>query len=732
MQEVKPLRRGWIIWIAIAGTLAAGRVDAQQTPPSGTPLQQAPVATQPVRNLPLSARRILQPPSTAVILNADSHAEALQRLNVKRRITSQQLRVNPVIALQDGQADMRPVLANPASLANVAQRLRQQPALAQAMADSIEVMQVDQGLVVHQTLSYRLKTGACTDPRKRASIAAIGLDCFTRASPSAHEAAFSDPADIRYVADPRKRAEVLATVREAALAQQLKAADGIAEFRAMLHDPVKRAEAEREFGAAEIARLATLDDAALEGEMVNAAEIGVEEVLFVPDRRMLSGASLAPSGMLASIGGDPSETASGTDPLRLLPPQGLLGITRAQKMEHRIEEHIYLTGFTLGREYEWSKGVSVSIKWCLIGCKETYYVKLYAGFNYGFGLRFPVAMGGSYHYEAKGHERTATFVPAFRTIDGSAADYRAAGLPNDKLFDGKELVLQAGANAGLKFRLPVVGSSGVGFSVNVDLTRDLPAPYASGQFVPPMPGQSSPPAEMRFENVDLIGGLANLGVAGGKVFPAIKFDLRSDKLEFRLTDTRTQEVQTMSRSGRAYPLSVDPKDHSSEFRIGDPVYDLTFSMTPGVVAQLFIDVRVWHLKSNWPVWFPKLTVELPPGGQRFSCHAGTLCTRNYRMSTTGAEETEGVSADPTERLPAEFAETFIREWKPHCPEERIKICETAITAVYTTYRNRMTAEMRAAGDLKEEGLIFNRLAKEAHERAKAVIKESWERANRSK
>lgn len=739
MRATDPYLKGWALVIAAAGMLAAGRLDAQQAPPPQMPpppgaTVQQPAATTPQgRNLPGLAR-VIQQPSAAVVLNAEDNAAALQRLNVQQRISPQQLRANPVVTLKDGQADMRPVLANPAAIINVAQRLRQQPVLARSVADTMEVLRIDQGLVVHQTLTYQLRTGTCTDARKRASIQALGVECFARLAPAAQESALSNPRDLRYVADAGKRAEIIANMRSAMAAQQAQIDASLAQFRAMLGDPAQRAQMEREVGADELARLATLDDAALEEELVNAAEVEIDELMFVPDYRKLAGGTLVPSGLLQSIGGE-QDAATGADPRLTMPLPGTRGMTLVQRKEHTIEDRVYLTGFTLGRDYEWSKGVRISINWCLIGCKETYYAELYARFNYGFGLRFPVTAGGSYDYQDVGGKKTASFTPVFRTINGGTREYLDAGLASDKLFDAKELVMQAGAEAGLRYRLPFFGSGKLGLALNVDLTGGLPPPYASGQFTPPMPGERPDPADLYFDDIDLTGGIANLGVVGGKVFPAVRFDLTSTRLEFTLTDKLTGHQRKMSRSGQPYSLSVDPQTGASEFRIGDPVYDLSFNMTPGVVARLFIDVRAWHHNADWPVWFPQLKIELPPGGQDFSCHAGTMCTREYRVSAAGASEAEGLSANPAERLPAEFAERSIRDWKRLCQDGRLKWCESAITTHFTNYRNLLTTRFKSSPflfviDDPFKAPSVESSVRSANDRASEIIRESEERSLR--
>ena len=65
--------------------------------------------------------------------------------------------------------------------------------------------------------------------------------------------------------------------------------------------------------------------------------------------------------------------------------------------------------------------------------------------------------------------------------------------------------------------------------------------------------------------------------------------------------------------------------------------------TKGVDAHAFIDISVWSNSWDFPVWFPAVAVTLPPGGIDFSCHAGTVCRRDYVY-------TAAASTDPSAGL----------------------------------------------------------------------------------
>ncbi|MCJ7420983.1 hypothetical protein [Sphingomicrobium astaxanthinifaciens] len=599
-------------------------------------------------------------PPQAVVLRADNPAALLRRLPVQRRLDLDAVRAQPVIALEQGEADLSPVLANPASPVNIAARLRQQPQLATVKADVLEVAEIPQGLVVRQFLAYEVGLGSCTDPARRRALEALEIACFDATTPAARADALADPDSPRYLADPRRRARAQAQADATRARQQAAIDRDLAQLRAMLADPGQRAAIEAEIGSAQAARLAALDDAALEAELVNAAEVAIEEVMFVPQvepRRLdfrhradfgRTGSPQAAEAELRARDLAPPPGARGPDALRAPPsrPGSVGDIAAGPQLD--ISEDIalppkaYLTGFTLGRQHEWSRRVSITIKWCLIGCKRTYYLEPYAGFGYGIGLRLPLRVEGTYRYRHQDGQERAWLVPAFAPFDGSAAQYGEVGLPQAKRYGGQELVAEADGYAGFLYKLPAGIDGNVGAEVALDLTDRLPQPFRDGQFTPPAPGSSTPEVGRTMSDVDLIAGRANFHVVGARIHPAVKFALASNGIAFKLRDHLTGTDQWMTTPGQPYPLSLD-SGHRSRFSIGDPVYDLAFVMTPGIEGRVFVDVARWSHVWKWPVWFPQLSVKLPPTGVQFGCHAQTVCSN--------AHEVRAAYWEPPARMP---------------------------------------------------------------------------------
>jgi hypothetical protein len=654
---------------------------------------------------------VARAPASSVTLKPESSGAIIKSLTVLRRFSLPQLRAQaqPVITLGTAKINMRPVLDNPAALINLAGRMKERPQLVTVAADSAEVVQVKQGLVVRQFVSYRVAPGVCSNPDQRQQLERSGGNCATRVLPAARAAAFADPKDPYYVADPGKRAQALAAADKQAAQEQADLTSGVAQFRAQMANPAQRAQIEAQLGAAEAQRLASMSDADLEEEAVNSAQVEVEDTMFVP-------------------------TASKLD-LRIRPTVHMPGPTQLhlpQKVDvnHSLKDHILLTGFTLGRQYEWRRRVSITVNTCLVSCKKTYYVEVYAGFDYGFGLRFPIKVGGLYSYHREGTHETATIAPVFVPINGSAGDYASTGLDSSKIFSGKEVVAQADAYAGMNLKLPFFGTHGFQFKVGADLTKDLPAPFTDGQFAPPAPGDPNPPeVPVIFPQPDLLGGYGNYGVAGAKVLPAVKVGLVSHGLKLKLTDDLAHKTFEMESSGQPYPLKVDPSDHSSHFSIGDPRYNLAFKVTPGIDARLFVDVAVWSHHWDWPIWFPQIALTLPPEGVTFTCHEGTVCSYDYIYSPTDAKDKQGDLGPPPTQLEQEayyWRVSFQKKWFAICPSMPLQFCQAGILSLAHVTENQMVSEMQALPKYpsKESAMIVLKKAIEADKKAKAIVLES--------
>lgn len=640
-----PIRRQLPAAAAPAPTATTTRpTPAQPIRPTMTPVLPGP-GDQP--SLPPT---VIVPPSDgqapglagSLTLRPGGHGDLMRNLRVVRQISGEQLRANPTIRIGTMQADFRPVLNNPRALPNIAQKLRGLSSLVEVRSDLLEAAEVEQGLLIRSVLTYGFKPGACSDAGKRAQIAASGVRCFTQDNELASGAALENPRSPRFVADPGKRAQAVRDLRARSGEISREMAADVASFRTRLRDPAQRAALAAELGEGEVARLAGLNDGALTNELVNSAETKVEQVAYVPRADTAQGRTPKAPGAAA-------KTASGDF-----------------SRDFDIDTHIFLTGFTLGKDYEWKQRVETTIKWCAIACKKTYYGELSAGFNYGFGLRFPIRVGGSFNFSRTAGVDKGVLTAKVETIDGSVTDYRDAGLADDKLFSGKELVAQFSARAGIGAKLPIIGKVGpLGITIGKDFTEGLPAPFTNGQFRPPQPGEAGLSGPIIFDQFDLLGGSGNFGVIGGQIFPAVDVGLVSKSLSLSLRDKVSGVSRPLNAGVNTVELAIAPSDRAANFVIENPKYNVAFKVTPGLNARLFIDLALWGAHWDWPVWFPQLTVELPPGGLDFACHEGTTCSRDYRYTEKGAQS----------ELMALFeiwGESFDTRWVPKCGDDPCK------------------------------------------------------------
>ncbi len=566
---------------------------------------------------------------------------------VRAPLTVANLRANPVQKLGRTTVDFRPFLNNPQALVNVAQRLRQS-GLADVRVDKLEAIEVRQGLVIRSFLNYNLRPGACRDSTRRGQVARTGIRCATQMSPAARAAAFANPNDPRFVADPGQRAIKLKEAAAEAAKLDAETALAVTAFKAQLADPAAKAELVAGLGAQAVQELTALDDTALAGELVNSGDTKVEQVAFIPTE----------------------DEAEKTPPKKKLSQPPPLELPKPYEEEFDMGSHVFLTGFTLGREHEWKQRVEKSIKWCLVGCKKTYYAEVYAGFKYGFGLRFPIRWDGKVKFKRDNGKDTAVMRGNMTPFNGESADYVAAGLPSYQVFGGKELVAEMGAHAGFGVNVPFYPKLAVDFAVEKDFTEGLPPPITNGQFTPPAPGAPMV-VEVPFPDLDLIGGRANFGAFGAKVFPAVKVTVGAEKLRFNVVDQNGGGTIEYATSGSELTLRTNPQNSSIAFRVEDPLYTLSFGVEPGIVARLFIDLGVWGNSWDWPVWFPQLKMTLPPGGLSFSCHDGTTCSRSFRFEPA-------VKTSALDDKVQIWAVGFEQKWLPQCFDE---ICQFGVRFV---------------------------------------------------
>ncbi|MEI7806788.1 MAG: hypothetical protein WCI56_15865 [Hyphomicrobiales bacterium] len=571
-----------------------------------------------------------EPPLFANLHELD---RGLAGVTPRRRVELSSLRANPTVTMGAYKVDFRPLLGDTKSLLNQGAALRANPQLAMVGGDKVELLEAEQGIVVVSQLVWRLKPGACLTPQTRSRLAEIGAPCFSKTSESQRVAAFSDKTSLRYIADPDKRAKAIANYRSATEAEGKAVVGRIADIRRGLADPARSAALIAKIGAAEHDRLKQLSDDDLEQEIVNSGETAVEQVLYVPFHDSLAGLRRVPG-----IRATPGAPGAGSTPqaVAAAAQRSQAPDPKSTPSDADLGPFVFLNGFTLGRKFEWKQSIGITIDWCFWdSCPTRYYVEPFAELTYGLGLRLPIKLQGHYSYRP-GSADPATVKIDFQPIDATSAQYGDAGLASDKLFDGQELVAELSAQAGVRVKLPVWGRDEIAFSAGFDLTDMLGGDFRGGHFKPPAAGSRNIPSmEQTFPALDLLGGIANLGVAGARITPAVKIGLASQGLSFTLNDKVSNRQQKVTATGKSHSVAVDGSGHS-DFFIGDPVYNLSFRIEPGLAATVWVDVALWEKDKSWTLWFPQLAVDLPPGGIDFGCHEGTICRHEFKVTAYGA------------------------------------------------------------------------------------------------
>jgi len=640
----------------------------------------APAATMPsmpqtreASTTSVARANVPQPPmlmgsvANSVILLGGTYAQTMQRMRVVRSYSLVNLRSGSQVKLGDTNVDFRPMLNNQQALFNVAARLSTLSQHVEVSENSAEISEVDQGLVIHQTLTYRVLPGKCADASVKAQLAGAGVVCFMRGSVSGNKAEFSRPGAARFVADAGKRQAAIAAYQQNVALEDADANKGIAQLRTALANPAQRAAIVAQVGEAEAARMGALNDDDLKEELINSGAQHYEETMFVP--KIASSKFAHPKEIVLATGsaGEMNATdqllrngvpANGAVPnypklLEIVPPHSVslgAGAGGGKAGDADLGTYYFLTGFTIGNDYEWSWGAQVTINWCIVGCSSTYGLELHAGFNYGFGLRFPIQADLKYNAQVNAQNMTTAAVTAtIQPIQGNVADFLKTGLSQQQMFGAKEIVAQIGADAGFNLSLPGLNVN-PDFQVGVDFTNYLPAPYTGGSFQPPAPGSGGINSVLVLNGFDLLGGLLNYGVAGGQLLPAAQLNLHSDKLQLIFHD-ETQSAQTfLTQKTQTVPVavSVAAGTDRSHFSLGNPVYNLGFTVTPGVNPQVFVDIDIWSHQWNWQIWFPQLSISLPPGGVDFGCHAGTTCVLDFQTTyNPGTGQVTGGGQDVT-------------------------------------------------------------------------------------
>ena len=350
-----------------------------------------------------------RPYSSSVILQGGTHAQTMQRLHVVRQYALQNLRSNPRVMLGEAQLDFTPMLNNPRALPNVAIRLQAMPQHVQVQASTSEVTEVDQGLVIHHVLTYQILPGKCADAGAKAQLAAAGMTCFTRSTMAPTRGGVQRAGQPALHCRPWKAAGGDRGIP----AEERGGGCGCEPAHRRTAQIAGRSNAARGYrgqgGPGRSGAHESLSDDDLKDELINMGPQTVEETMFVPKLESSNYAhpqhtaddDRQPRGGGGSAANDAQWRAGGASPagfpklLKVVPGSALhlngSGQPRGDQtadLDHGPVHLSYRLHHWPRLRMEW--GVSVSINWCVVGCTSTYGIQLNAGFNYAFGLRFPI------------------------------------------------------------------------------------------------------------------------------------------------------------------------------------------------------------------------------------------------------------------------------------------------------------------------------------------------------
>ena len=256
--------------------------------------------------------------------------------------------------------------------------------------------------------------------------------------------------------------------------------------------------------------LLNLSDEQLTNEILNSAKTTEEETIFIP-RNFLVNNNLQPVF---------------NKRIKILESLNNLQVPPAPQSQNiDIEKLDFLTGFTLGKDFEWRKRFSTCIG--LGDTCRTYYIEPYARFGYGLGVRLPMrASNLNFDYELDSNQNTAKVSVMLEGFDAGINSYQnlfrdsrlqVNNTGDYPIYSGKELIAEFEARAGLKYKVPVRGTSDWSTGISIDFTDYLDGDLAGGHVNPRGQGESLDSTV--WAPIDLLGGNGNFGLAGVRINP---------------------------------------------------------------------------------------------------------------------------------------------------------------------------------------------------------------------
>ncbi|MFO7710134.1 MAG: hypothetical protein R6V53_00010 [Candidatus Woesearchaeota archaeon] len=311
------------------------------------------------------------------------------------------------------------------------------------------------------------------------------------------------------------------------------------------------------------------------------------------------------------------------DPLDVMVPAdenetyGFMPLQGMQYIGPSYQKEIFIDGFTEGFELSYEK----KFTWNKFG-KEVAMAKLFSYIGYGLGLRIP------FQTELTIHNNVIDSDPGefsakidLQPLDLDAEGYKEAGLSSFHLFDGKELVLEFGAQAGAKVKLLGHTVYNSNFGKMIDNSKD---------FTPPLGGERVNLGRLVFEGTDtgLYYGDDDVYVDGDI---GITFNLKGEHVNFRCEGLNTVCEDFDITGKKTLDLSLEPVIHDQEDEFGkyanfgitlsNPRYKskANFGAEFGIEAGVNVPYLGWRtVRTPW-VELYEFDIDLPYLGR----HDGT-------------------------------------------------------------------------------------------------------------
>ena len=522
----------------------------------------------------------------------------------------QQLNTLNTGRLENGsKINLSPDTANLSNLVNKASLLKNNPALGSIIRESASVANLKSGVAIKTTLTYRLNPTACKSVTRETYLKRKGFSCFkpTKTATSITKAKTSSNKS------KNKNKAKYADKAKSELAALLK-------------------QTRSEIAKTGRNDLLKLNDQQLTNEILNSAKTTESETIFIP-RNFLISNNLQPIfnqriKLLESLGKVQTPPA-------------------AQRQNINIESLDFLTGFTLGKDFEWRKRFSTCIGFgdrC-----RTYYIEPYARFGYGLGVRLPMrASNLNFDYKPNSDRNAAKVSILLEGFNAGTNTYQdlfqnsrlqTSDTRDYPIYSGKELVAEFEARAGLKYKVPVRGTKDWSIGKSIDFTDYLNGDLAGGHINPRRQGERL--NSTVWAPIDLLGGAGNFGLAGVRINPGAKLSLEITEMKLTLKDYNNQRETLISPSRRKQEYNVKVSNNMSKFSLKDPSYKAKFNVTPGLRGVAWVDLYLWERDYPLEVFFPEYSITVPSNGISFGCHQGTACEHKFTISTTsGQQETE--------------------------------------------------------------------------------------------